>query len=225
MKKIKIGSYFALFSKKTGTKSLRLRLDKSGNLILTAPWYCRESQAISFALENLEWIEKQMQHVVPPRKFVNGDSVSILGTVYKICHNPTYKQGIKCENGALLIGGDIAFLHRRLTDFAKQELYAYIQAKAIRMAAQLGEKPHKITLRDTKTRWGSCSSRKDLNFCWKLVFAPLFVIDYIIAHEVSHLKEMNHSAAFWATVAQLNVEQAEAQIWLRKHGREIQAYM
>ena len=93
------------------------------------------------------------------------------------------------------------------------------------MAKTLKTKPRKITLRNTSTRWGSCSSLKDLNFCWKLAFSPLFVIDYIVAHEVSHLIEMNHSQAFWTTVAKLNVQQAEAQIWLRKHGQELQSIL
>ena len=225
MKKIKIGRHIVFFSKQEKTKSIRLRLNKSGELILTAPWYCRESQAVSFARNNLEWIEKQIKNQIPSYIFSNGDSISILGTCYKIHHHADYKQGVFIEGDDLYVGGDIAFLHRRVTDFAKRKFYAYVQERAIQMAACLSEKPHRITLRNTTSRWGSCSSKKNLNFCWKLVFAPRFVIDYIIAHEVSHLKEMNHSAAFWKTVAQLNVEQAAAQIWLRKHGQEIQSVL
>ncbi len=223
MKKIKIGPYFAFFTKKAGTKSIRLRFDKKGDLILSAPWYCRESQAVEFALSNLEWIEKQQLNKIQPHIFTNGETISILGQNYIINHNPTHKSGCCLEGNLLIVGGEADFLHRRVSTFCKEQLYAYIQQKAFKMAQQLNEKPRKITLRDTSSRWGSCSSRKDLNFCWKLVFAPPFVIDYIVAHEVSHLKEMNHSAHFWSTVALLNVEQAEAQIWLRKNGRMLQA--
>ncbi len=223
MKKIKIGPYFAFFVKKASTKNIRLRMDKNGNLVLSAPWYCSESKATAFALDNLMWIEKQMQNKLLPHTFSNGEIISILGKNYVIQHNPNHKTGCLLTEGTLTVGGEADFLHRRVTAFCKELLYAYIQQKAIEMAKLLHEKPHKITLRDTSSRWGSCSSRKDLNFCWKLVFAPLYVIDYIVAHEVAHLKEMNHSADFWETVALFNVEQASAQIWLRKHGRELQA--
>lgn len=223
MEKIQIGDYFLFFSKKTGTKSIRLRFDKSGNLLLTAPWHCPQKKAVAFAQQNLEWIQKQMEQRVLPRKFQKNEVVSLLGKEYQICYNPQHKGGVQICDDKLLIGGDEAFLHRRIIDFAKKIFDAYTRQKAFELAAILNEKPHKITLRNTSSRWGSCSSRKDLNFCWKLVFAPLFVVDYIIAHEVSHLKEMNHSPAFWATVALLNVEQANAQIWLRKNGKTIQA--
>ncbi|MGN1063532.1 MAG: M48 family metallopeptidase, partial [Alphaproteobacteria bacterium] len=112
----------------------------------------------------------------------------------------------------------------RVRDFIKRTAYEYIQAKALKMAAELGKCPTKITLRDTSSRWGSCSSDKHLSFCWKLALAPDYVLDYIIAHEVSHLCEMNHSPSFWATVGRLNVRQADAQIWLRKNGTELQAW-
>ena len=223
MEKIKIGDYFLFFEKKRKTKNIRLRLNPSGNIILTCPWYCRKAKAISFAEENLEWIKKQTENKIPPIRFQHNDTLTILGTTYQICHNPKHKYGVLCQENLLIVGGDAEFIHRRITDFAKKELYVYIQEKAFQLAEKLNEKPHKITLRNTSTRWGSCSSRKDLNFCWKLVFAPRFVIDYIIAHEVSHLKEMNHSSAFWKTVALLESEHAEAQIWLRKNGKYLQA--
>lgn len=223
MKKIKIGAYFVFFLKKAGTKNIRLRFDKNGNLILTAPWYCRESQAVDFAQKNIEWIEKQSARMIAPRVFQNGDMISILGQTYQIRHNPDHKQGVLPQQTELVVGGEADFLHRRVITFAKEQLYVYMQQKTIEFASKIDKKPAKIALRDTSSRWGSCSSNGNIHFCWKLVFAPLFVIDYIAAHEVAHLKEMNHGAAFWETVSLLGVEQAEAQIWLRKHGREIQA--
>ena len=85
----------------------------------------------------------------------------------------------------------------------------------------IDRKINKVTLKDMTSRWGSCSSAGNLNFCFKLAFAPLFVVDYLIAHEVAHLKEMNHSNAFWETVALMNTEQAKAQSWLRKNGSDL----
>lgn len=225
MEKIKIDDYFILFNRKKGLKSIRLRMDKNGEFILCAPYLCLKSTAVSFAKNNIDWIKKQHQNYIPPKQFKNNDHISLLGKSYIISHNPSHKSGVQAIKDTLIVGGEDNFIHRRITDFAKKQLYQYIQITAIQMAEKLGTKPHKITLRNTSSRWGSCSSLKDLNFCWKLAFAPLYVIDYIIAHEVSHLLEMNHSNAFWKTVAKLNVEQAEAQIWLRKNGKELQAIL
>lgn len=225
MEKIKIGNYFITFRRKKGLKSIRLRMDKNGEFVLTAPYLCLKSTAINFAKNNLEWIIKQKNNYIPQKQFQNGESILLLGNTYIITHNSNHKSGVQINGNCLLIGGETDFIHRRITDFAKKQLYNYIQNKAIQMAQKLGTKPHKITLRNTSSRWGSCSSLKDLNFCWKLAFSPLFVIDYIVAHEVAHLIEMNHSDAFWRTVAQLNVEQAEAQIWLRKNGKILQAIL
>ena len=74
------------------------------------------------------------------------------------------------------------------------------EARALHHAAQLGVKPSRITVRDTPSRWGSCSSARSLSFSWRLILAPDFVLDYVVAHEVAHLREMNHSPRFWAHV-------------------------
>lgn len=223
MEKIQIGDYFLFFSQKKNTKNIRLRFDKKGNLLLTAPWFCRKATALAFAEKNLEWIKNQTAQQVSSRRFRNGDVIMLLGKEYTVCHNKMHKGGILISQNQLIVGGEAEFIHRRITDFAKQQLYTYIQAKVLEMASVLHEKPQKIVLHNTSSRWGSCSSKKRMNFCWKLAFAPLFVIDYIAAHETAHLKEMNHSVQFWQTVARLNVQQAEAQIWLRKYGATLQA--
>jgi len=158
------------------------------------------------------------------RQFANGQHITILGEPYVIQHEPAARRGVWSENGTLFVSGDQAFLHRRVRDFLKKQLLIYIQQKATTLAAQIDQSVGKITLRDTSSRWGSCSSRHDLNFCWKLVLAPRFVLDYIIAHEVAHLQEMNHGPRFWALVGQINNDRAAAQIWLRKNGRDIQSW-
>lgn len=223
MKKITIGPYFAFFEKKTTLKSIRLRFDKQGHLILTAPVFCSEKDAVSFALQHITWIEKHINSAITTMRFKNNDVVSILGKNYLIYHNPLHKKGIMTHNNQIIVGGESDFLHRRITTYAKEEFYRYAQSKALQMASQLQVTIQRITLKNSSSRWGSCSSLNNINLCWKLVFAPIDVIDYVIAHEVAHLKEMNHSPKFWAVVSQLNVRQADAQIWLRKNGKTIQS--
>ena len=86
-------------------------------------------------------------------------------------------------------------------------------------------KPHgRIAVRDTRSRWGSCSSKGTLSFSWRLVLAPPFVLDYLVAHEVAHLAHMNHSAAFWALARRLAPRMPEAELWLKVHGPVLHRY-
>lgn len=225
MKKINLDSFQIFFSKKAGAKSIRLRLDRKGNVILTAPFFCSEKRALQFASENISWIKEQLGKHKPIKTFQNGTVFPFLGETCTLMHVPTQKRGVWQEGNLLFVCGESDFIPRRTRDFIKKQMLLYVQKKALELAAHLNEKPGKITLRDTTSRWGSCSSRKDLSFCWKLAFAPLFVLDYIIAHEVAHLIHMNHSHAFWATVAKIDSNRAEAQIWLRKNGTDIQSWV
>jgi hypothetical protein len=92
------------------------------------------------------------------------------------------------------------------------------------MGHDLGRSPARITMRDTRSRWGSCSRAGNLNFSWRLVMAPENVLNYVVAHEVSHLRELNHSARFWALVDTLCPDVSDARGWLRKHGAELHRY-
>lgn len=88
-------------------------------------------------------------------------------------------------------------------------------------AAALGVAFGRIAIKDTRSRWGSCSSKGNLNFSWRLLLGPEAVLDYVVAHEVAHLKELNHSPAFWSHVATLCPDFKAQRAWLRKHGREL----
>ena len=91
-------------------------------------------------------------------------------------------------------------------------------------ARNLGVRARRITLRDQKSRWGSCSSAGQLSFSWRLVLAPPFVLDYVAAHEVAHLAEMNHGPRFWRLVAKTLPAFEEAKVWLRIHGMDLYRY-
>lgn len=210
--------------KNNRSKNMRLRLDKNGTVVLSMPKWTLQRTGLKFIQDNIEWIKTQQNKIISPKVFQNGMEITLIGTPLIITHSPATRTGCHIDTGKLIVSGDIHHLHRRVRDFIKQYAYAYIQQTALQMATVLNEKPTKITLRDTSSRWGSCSSSKHLSFCWKLALAPEFVLKYIIAHEVAHLKEMNHSHQFWATVALLNVQRADAEIWLRKNGSELQAW-
>lgn len=224
MKKIKIQDFEVNFLKKTSQKTIRLRINSKGEVILSAPFFCSEKKAVSFAMENINWIKTHLENQVKSQQFENGATISILGVPCQIMLVPNQEKKTFLENGILYVPGKEEHLHRRVKEFICYTLLSYIQKEAPRMAEKINQKPAKIALRDTSSRWGSCSCNKTLHFCWKIALAPLFVIDYLIAHEVAHLKEMNHGIHFWETVALFNTERAKAEIWLRKNGNHLQSY-
>ena len=224
MKNLTLTDLNIKITKSARSKNLRLKVDKTGTVILSMPTWTLKRTGLAFIQDNLQWIQTQLNNVKPPKRFENNMTIDILGQRVMICHTQN-KRGIsKIENGQLFVSGGAEHLHRRVRDFIKRLALSYIQEQALQMSSKIGEKPTRITLKDTSSRWGSCSSAKHLNFCWKLALAPTFVLDYIIAHEVAHLKQMNHSDKFWAVVGTLGVCRSDAEIWLRKHGSELQAW-
>lgn len=124
----------------------------------------------------------------------------------------------RLENGELVLHGDPAFLKRRARDWLVAEARRTIVPLAEGYAKRLNKKLRRVTLKDTTSRWGSCSADGVLMFSWRLVMAPQEVLDYVVAHEAAHLVEMNHSAAFWAVVAEIYPRHRAARAWLKQHG-------
>ena len=112
----------------------------------------------------------------------------------------------------------------RLKRWLMGEARRDLEISVARHAERLQVCPSRIALRDQRTRWGSCSSNATLSFSWRLVLAPGFVLDYVAAHEVAHLIEMNHGAAFWKLVDTTDAEVAPARAWLSRHGRNLHRY-
>ena len=196
-----------------------LKQNAKGEIILTYPRLCPKIVAISFAKTQLAWIRAHIKYAPKEIVFQIGDSITLLGQNYVIQHRAM--SGI--EGSILFVSGSSDFCHRRVCSLAKKMLASYIFQKVQELSRQIDVHPGRISLRDTSSRWGSCSSKKTLSFCWKIAFAPLEVIDYLIAHEVAHLKEMNHSAKFWAVVDKLTDHRKNAERWLKLNGRNLQS--
>ena len=200
------------------TRFLRLRVNRRGEVILSIPFLCPQRTALAFIEAHQDWIKDQQAHSKKHLYFQDGQTISLLGQSLQIQHIPNARFATHIEGEKLCVSGDSSFLNRRVTDFVKHQTETYIQDKAPRLAAQIGQRVNHISLKDTTSRWGSCSGKKNLNFCWRLGLAPLFVLDYIIAHEVAHLAEMNHGPRFWRLVSELTDNRSTAEIWLRRHG-------
>ena len=224
MQSIKINATEVLIEKNKRARHLKLRINKAGMPLVTIPWWVSYRAGAQFARENLVWIlDNQAKHPTP-RRFEDGLSIQLLGRTLIISHQPQARRGVWIEGEHLCVSGEADSLHRRVRDFIKQQAYAFIQAKSLDLARQIDQRPTRITLRDTSSRWGSCSAQGHLSFCWKLALAPDYVLEYIIAHEVAHLKEMNHGPAFWKITTTLTTHLAVANFWLKKNGSSLQAW-
>jgi hypothetical protein len=197
----------------------------TGEVTVTAPTRGGTGPAMAFARGETQWIARQLKHMPAPVALMPGAVVPFLGVSHPIRHSQARGPApVWREDGAILVSGRTEHASRRLADFFKSEARAVLAARAVELAARLDMRPGRVTVRDTKSRWGSCSQNGSLSFSWRLILAPEFVRDYVVAHEVAHLKEMNHSARFWAHVKTLTSDVVRARQWLRDHGRSLLRY-
>jgi predicted metal-dependent hydrolase len=196
----------------------------TGEICITVRSQRGVSAALDFARGEQDWIVRQLAKVPGAVRLSPGDTVPFKGVPHEVRAAARGPAPVWLEDGAIWVRGQAAHAPRRVLDFLKKEARNAFEAKALEHATALDVKPSRITVRDTASRWGSCSSARSLSFSWRLILAPEFVLDYVVAHEVAHLKQMNHSPRFWAEVKKLVPDIAAPQVWLKTHGRELQRY-
>jgi predicted metal-dependent hydrolase len=199
----------------------------TGEVTVVAPTRRGLQHALDFARGEQEWIARQRARVPAPVTLTPGAKLPFRGQMHEIRHDgrrgpvPAWRDD---EAHVIWVTGRAEHAPRRLLDFFKREARALCEARALDYGAAVGVFPSRVTMRDTASRWGSCSAARAVSFSWRLIFAPDFVRDYVVAHEVAHLKEMNHGPRFWKLVEKLHPEFKSAQAWLRAHGRNLQRY-
>ena len=209
-------------------KNYKLSLPNHGRPLLTVPKYGRWGEAKAFLDRHTPWLAERMEMSAKPVAFVRGAIVPLRGVNHRIV--PTGKVRGVVDVGehegemALLVPGDAEHRARRLIDWLKGEAQHELEKRCGHHAERLGVSVKSISMRSQSTRWGSCSSTGKLNFNWRLILAPPFVLDYVAAHEVSHMLEMNHSQDFWDVVEQTLPTMERGREWLRVHGRELMVY-
>lgn len=206
-------------------KRLTLRVDAKERIpVLTLPPRCSRKKAYEFVMQHKSWIENSLAKLPSASFFKDGDEVLIMGSSYVITHKPDRRGGAFIENKKLIVCGGKEFLHRRVVDLlkkiAKEELYKM----SINMAKKIGKDVKNVTIKDTKSRWGSCSNRGNINYSWRIILAPMNVIKYLVAHEVSHLLYQDHSDNFWNCVKSLHKGYEESRSWLKMKGKNLYLY-
>jgi predicted metal-dependent hydrolase len=200
-------------------RRVSLRIDPSdGAVIVTLPLRASRRAGMSLLMGHVDWVSRRIAALPAPVTLADGAEVPIGGVPHRIFHHPDRRGGAWLEAGELHVTGQVEFLPRRVTDFLRAEAGRRLSALARAKAAQAGLVAGRITIKDTTSRWGSCAPDGALAFSWRLVMAPDFVQDYVAAHEVAHLRHMNHGAAFWKLVAALTAHTHQSMAWLRHEG-------
>jgi predicted metal-dependent hydrolase len=203
-----------------------MRMDTQGyGIVLTVPEGTSPSRAFDFARSQTGWIWQRLEREAPRQApSLHGSTIIIRGVSHVI--EQASGRGVPVHirdfpTPALMVRGEPQHLPRRITDFLKREAKADLERTSLAYARTLGVSFNQITVRDTTTRWGSCSSNGTLSFSWRLILAPPKVLDYVAAHEVAHLLEMNHGPAFWELVYRHCPHTDWSRKWLRKQGQSL----
>ncbi|WP_069299760.1 M48 family metallopeptidase [Neptunicoccus sediminis] len=206
-----------VLKKSARARRFSLRISNvDGTVSLTMPKRAAKRDAMAFATAQEGWmrkhLDKQPDRVIP----AFGGTILIDGMPVAL----TQGQGrtVEFSEGTLLVPGTEEQLAGKLRAYLKTLARDRLSQASERYAAMVGRKVSRITLRDTRSRWGSCTSDGNLMYSWRLVMAPRGVQDYVAAHEVCHLLEMNHSAAYWAHVAAVYPDYQAQRQWLRDNG-------
>ncbi len=203
-------------------KRYTLRVSKSaGTVSLSIPVSAPEAEALDFLAERAGWVRRHLADAPGVQRPAIGTAFPLLGTDRPVVAGPG--RAARFSDGRIVMpeGGRCGPLMVTLLKTMAREALA---ARCDHHATRLGRRFGRITLRDTRSRWGSCSAKGDLMFSWRLIMAPPEVLDYVAAHEVAHLAEMNHSRAFWAACEALYPGYQAPRRWLRAQGPALQAW-
>ncbi|MFD0916979.1 M48 family metallopeptidase [Pseudahrensia aquimaris] len=213
------------------TSRLTLRLVPASkteeSLKVTVPPGTPEDEVDGFLQRNRAWAASRLSRLPEVTRIADGVTIPLRGVPHRIVHSGIGRGvvsiGMEDDGKVIRVFGDPKFLPRKVADFLKRQAKQDLTKAVAHYADALGVKPKSITMRDTTSRWGSCSSSGALNFSWRIILAPPEVLNYLAAHEVAHLREMNHSDRFWAHVRDICPDMETHKAWLRQHGAKLHA--
>jgi len=201
--------------------SLRVsRLD--GRVTLSLPARAREAEAMDFARAQEGWLRETLAGMPVRAGVCIGSMLPVEGRMLRLTQGAG--RAVRVEGEAMLIPGDPAQAGVRAAAFLKALARERLVAASDRYAGMIGRRVERVTLRDTRSRWGSCAADGALMYSWRLIMAPPAVLDYVAAHEVAHMVEMNHSDRFWAVVERLYPGWQAQRKWLHTHGQALHSH-
>jgi predicted metal-dependent hydrolase len=208
-----------------------LRLDRKGKgVLLTLPLRASRLKALDFAKSHAQWIKSRLANTREAVAFRPGALVPLRGVPHEIALTGSQRGLVRVRApderapGRIEVACDEVHLARRVSDWLKAECRKDLTVASLAYAKSMGVSFHKISVRDQASRWGSCSALGQLSYSWRLILAPPYVLDYVTAHEVAHLKHMNHGRRFWALVKKHCPACEQARAWMRANGRQLHRY-
>lgn len=214
----------ALTLRRSGrARRLSLRVSGlDGQVTLTVPHGVSEAEALGFARSRSDWLRRALADQPGRIRIAPGLALPVEGAMRRVVPGPGRQ--VRLAEGVIHVPGPEATLAPRLRAWLRARARDRLAAASDHHAAHLGRGYSRLILRDTRSRWGSCSARGTLSYSWRLILAPSDVLDYVAAHEVAHLAEMNHSPAFWRVVARLRPGFEAPRAWLRREGAALHRY-
>lgn len=203
-------------------RRVSLRIDPAGgSVVVTLPMKATRKAGMALLMGQADWVADRLAKLPDAIPFIEGASVPVCGVPHRIRHVPDARGAAWILDDELHVTGAPEFLARRVRDFLRKEAQRRLGALTMAKAGLIGVAPKRVTVKDTRSRWGSCAPDKSLSLSWRLVMAPVFVQDYVVAHEVAHLRQMNHGPKFWALVDDLTPHTKAAIPWLRAEGARL----
>ncbi len=203
-----------------------LRIDAARHRVeLILPRGVPAELGLRFLRDKRGWIAARLDALPRPVPFVEGAVVPVLGVPHRIRRSlDPMAAPVVIADGEIRVRGELVHLPRRVRDHLATLARDELARRSRPLATSLGRKVARVGVRDTKSRWGSCSGSGNLSFSWRLIFTPEPVLDYVVAHEVAHLVEMNHGPRFWRLVASLVPDSEGPQAWLKRHRSRLFSY-
>ncbi len=210
-------------------KTIGLQITNDARLIVRAPHFTPEDLIHKLILRKESWIKakqdyfKQRQNKILPRKFLPGEEFLFLGQNYPLLAVENLPKAVVLDRALMISQAVLGDVREHLECWYKARALEHITQRVEYYAQISGLKYQKVRVNGAKTRWGSCGHKNSLNFSWRLIMAPPKVVDYVIIHELMHLKQKNHSHKFWAEVALIMPDYIQDERWL-KHNSHLLAW-
>ncbi|CCM69206.1 hypothetical protein BN406_03161 [Sinorhizobium meliloti Rm41] len=207
---------------------MTLRIEPGGRALkLTVPEGLPEREVSAFLTRHQGWLMTKLARFSGESELEDGGTILVRGVAHRIERTGRLRgltEALVIDDEAVLrVGGAEEHLRRRIADYLKKEARSELERLVAVYAGRTGRRARSLSLKDTRSRWGSCSAEGDLSFSWRIAMAPPKVIAYLAAHEVAHLQEMNHGPRFWALCESLCPETKDAKHWLKRNGTMLHA--
>lgn len=214
-----------------GARRLTLRISRTRRaVIVTIPLQCDLDEAGSFLSRHIDWVRERLENLPDPVPFGHNMAMPLRGEPHTVVFTgaartrPISVKGVEGQRPQIAVPGALDCAAQRLSRWLFDEARGDLERSVAYHAKLLSLSPKRIAVRDQTSRWGSCSTTGALSFSWRLILAPPFVLDYVAAHEVAHLAEMNHGPRFWALVRKICPDYEAAKHWLQILGPDLHRY-